>query len=327
MHRRDLLVGFGTFCVIGTKFSRAASAPSLQLQTGQYLTPNDIQGIEAVLHDAQRQGLGPSGPQAAGALDPLDLADIIDRALVRNSPAANQLAKQTGSVLSALNSRIRDTRDVAGPGEPVAAGPLPPTSLPDLKAYYTNLCKTAAVDAHFKSQLTRIANTISLNKQKYLDVENKTGVPWYVIGGLHYREANLNFMGHLHNGDYLLELTHDVPKDRPSLRPWPPANETLQQIWVDSAIDALRNVKSWVPTWTEQATCYAMEKYNGFGCYYHGINTPYLWNFTNLYKQGGYDADGHYVPSYVSKQAGLYSVLLALESVAGQLAPPFTLET
>ena len=146
-----------------------------------------------------------------------------------------------------------------------------------------------------------------------------------MIGALHYREANLNFLGHLHNGDNLLMLTVHVPPNRPKKRPWPPLGETLRQTWADSAVDALREFPKY-STWSLQKVCFAMESYNGFGCYYHDINTPYLWNYANRYSSGGYKSDGNYVASYISKQAGLFTVLLGLKEVAGDLGSAFVLE-
>ena len=79
--------------------------------------------------------------------------------------------------------------------------------------------------------------------------------------------------------------------------------------------------------WSLQKTCWVMEKYNGFGCYYHDMNTPYLWNYTSQYKLGGYSGDGHYDPNYKSKQAGLFAIILGLKEVAGDLGPAYVLET
>jgi len=59
-------------------------------------------------------------------------------------------------------------------------------------------------------------------------------------------------------------------------------------------------------------TLYRMEAYNGFGSRRKGINTPYLWAFSNHYTKGKYVADGKWNPDYVSTQCGGAVMLKAL---------------
>ena len=282
--------------------------------------------VTQLLNEAKQAGVGPAGPiPAGGGLDPLALADIVTNALNQETPESDLLAKRVGVLLSALTTLNHEARDSPNVDEPIPAGR--PTDYSDMKSFYTELCKSAVIQTNRRSEIMQIATKINQNKDRYLEVQQRSGVPWFVIGALHYREANLNFMGHLHNGDNLLMLTVHVPSDRPFQRPWTPPGESLRQIWTDSAVDALKELPKFPGAWTMQRTCWAMERYNGFGCYWHDIDTPYLWNYTNNYTKGGYSGDRHFDPNYVSKQAGLFTIMLGIKGIAGDLGAAFVLET
>jgi len=49
---------------------------------------------------------------------------------------------------------------------------------------------------------------------------------------------------------------------------------------------------------------FAFESYNGFGSRRNGINTPYLWSFSNHYTKGKFIRDHVFDPEAVSDQAG-----------------------
>ena len=49
---------------------------------------------------------------------------------------------------------------------------------------------------------------------------------------------------------------------------------------------------------------YSFEKYNGMGYRAKGINSPYLWSYSNYYTKGKYSDDGVYDPELVSQQCG-----------------------
>ena len=197
--------------------------------------------VDQILGKARRLGVGPTGPiPAGGGLDTLTLADIIDKALNEDTPESQLLARQAGVLLSAMTTLAHEPNDKPGISEPIPASR--PTDYNDMKDHYTNLCEAAKIDDTRKAETKGIATRINNNKDRYMEVQQKTNVPWFVIGALHYREANLNFLGHLHNGDNLLMLTVDVPADRPTQRPWPPAGESLRQIWTDSAVDAMKEI-------------------------------------------------------------------------------------
>lgn len=147
-------------------------------------------------------------------------------------------------------------------------------------------------------------NKIILNKSRY---ESVGLIPWDVLGCIHGLEASFSFSKHLHNGDPLTARTVQVPAGRP-------INGTPPFTWEESAKDAL-SMKSLPTEWTIERKLYFLESYNGFGYYSKGINSPYLWSFTNNYTKGKYVADGKYDPEAVSKQCGAAAILKKLEEL------------
>lgn len=150
------------------------------------------------------------------------------------------------------------------------------------------------------------ALTLLQNKDKYLDVEAETAVPWWFIGLLHMKESSFDFTTHLHNGDPLTAKTVHVPAGRPTAGK-PPFK------WVDSAVDAilyegLQGFKSWDLI----SALIRAESYNGRGYRKYGINSPYVWCFTNQYVRGHFTSDGVFNPEKVANTPGVAPVMARL---------------
>lgn len=270
-------------------------------------------------------GAGILGPQVAGArqraASALDLAEVVEKSLARgveDEDAAN-LASRAGLLLSELTREQRDAVDFIASGATIASTKYAYSK--ELKVEYGRLFRNAQITPSASSELTRAATFIRSPgpKSRYKDVEADTGVPWFVVGALHYREANLNFMGHLHCGDPLLIQTVHVPAKRPP-KPWPPNGVTDPRVlWRISAKDALKELSQKITDWTVETMCYGFESFNGFGCREHHINSPYLWNYTNWYGRGGFPRDYVFSPDYRSKQAGVMAILSRLKQLEPSL--------
>lgn len=174
---------------------------------------------------------------------------------------------------------------------------------------------------HIKPGYDRVfdaaAQSVLSGMPRYNAVFEDTGVPPVWIGLTHKMEGNCNFRTHLHNGDPLTARTYHVPKGRP---PGPPKSGHLPYTWEESADDALRYQKyDRVKDWSVLRFLYLWEAYNGWGYYYHGINSPYLWSFSNNYTSGRYVADGVWSSSSVSKQIGTACLLKWMMAVDPQL--------
>ena len=170
--------------------------------------------------------------------------------------------------------------------------------------------KAATVPAHRFPAVDAIANRILLNRARYERVDAATGVPWYVIAGLHNMEASGSFQKHLHEGSSLAGRTRWIPKGRP-LTGKPPFT------WEFSAEDALKYDKMGAVKWSSlDATLYACERYNGTGYlkFHPTVPTPYLWSYTSVYTRGKYVADGKWSSTAVSQQAGIAAIWKRLEA-------------
>jgi lysozyme family protein len=120
----------------------------------------------------------------------------------------------------------------------------------------------------------------------YAFVEEKIGVPWFVVAIIHNLEASLRTDTHLHNGDPLAARTTHAPSGRP-------ADGRPPFSWRDSALDALRLKKlDKVKTWDLETIAFSLETYNGFGYRnnFPHVKSPYLWSFSNIYTSGKYIA-------------------------------------
>lgn len=264
------------------------------------LRPQDIQRrLKTLAKEARENGLLIPPRQAPQALNannsymesfPL-LVEIVDQA----APKLAQLAGRAALLLSEVNA-LETIRPALLPGLKERAVAPPFQSVKDqyIKQFDEMIVRSAHV-GRVKWHVDRLLK----NRARYESLTAETGVPWFVVGAIHALEASFNFLSHLHNGDVPLDrVTRHVPANRP--RPWEPPFT-----WERSAADALRyeklaNLTNWSLPWT----LYRLEKYNGFGYRSKGINSPYLWSFSNHYTAGKYIKDGTWSPTAVSQQCG-----------------------
>jgi lysozyme family protein len=176
---------------------------------------------------------------------------------------------------------------------------------------YRRLAIQARVRPEWKEAAAQAAQDIIKSKVKYQLIEQGTGVPWWVVGGIHQMEASGDFSCHLANGDPLTDRTVQEPAGLP-IDGEPPFT------WEEGAIAALHQM-GWVNSplidWEDPLECMAMcERYNGTGYLDHHPETltPYLWSGTNNYYQGKYVADGKWDAFAVSKQVGLVAIWMAI---------------
>ncbi len=186
------------------------------------------------------------------------------------------------------------------------------TLTPTLAAEYVTRFRACQIRQERLAEIDRVVRFCVQHQARYEAVAAATGVPWFVIAIIHQLEASGRFDRHLHNGDPLTARTVQVPKGRPKTGQ-PPFT------WVESAIDAMRDVR--VDQWTLARTLWFFEDYNGWGYRKPSINipSPYLWSGSHLYFRGKYVADGTYSPTAVSKQIGA-AVLLRQMSDTGAIA-------
>ncbi|MDR6763696.1 lysozyme family protein [Flavobacterium sp. 2755] len=177
---------------------------------------------------------------------------------------------------------------------------------PDKKANYEKLFASCIIREAKYPEIDKLVAKIASNKARYQAVGDPLNIPWYVIAIIHCMEASLNFATHLHNGDPLTKRTVQVPAGRPKT-----GNPPFE--WEYSANDALiyDKLNTWT-NWEIAGILYKLELFNGLGYYRQGINSPYLWSYSNHYIKGKYVKDGKYDPNAVSKQCGAAVLLRRL---------------
>jgi lysozyme family protein len=183
------------------------------------------------------------------------------------------------------------------------------------KAGYTQMFKAMVVLPSKQAAATAIAKRVIANKFHYDAIEKATGVPWWFIGVIHYRESNLDFATHLHNGDTLKARTVHVPAGRP-LEGAPPFT------WEASAIDALKMHKlDQVTDWSAPSALYQLEAYNGWGYVGKGVNSAYVWAGSSQYTGGKYIADGVFSYTAYDTQLGGAVIMNILMMLVPYLMP------
>ena len=175
----------------------------------------------------------------------------------------------------------------------------------------TNADRWARAKFTRSTEINAQAAKIAAKRHRYEPVSKATGVPWDVIGVIHYREASGSFEGVLHNGQKIIgkgTKTTIVPKGRGPF-----------STWEEAAIDALVTAPPYAAKntdWSIGGTLDLLEKYNGLGYRKKGLPSPYLWAGTDQYVKGKYVADGKYDPTHVDKQLGVAPILMKLREAA-----------
>lgn len=172
----------------------------------------------------------------------------------------------------------------------------------ELKSEYTFLLSNMVTKPEKLAAVTEIANKLIAHKDRYLPVAAKTGVPWHVIAALHERESDADFDTYLGNGEPLTRKTKLVPKGRGPFA-------SFEAGAIDALhVDGLDQITDWSP----ERVCFEFEVFNGFGYRGQGINSPYLWSFSNNYTRGKYTETpkgSTYRPNMVDAQCGAIPVI------------------
>ena len=208
------------------------------------------------------------------------------------------LPKATSSRMRAGAPKRPPGRRTAARGVPALKHPIVSTKFADLRAEYERCYSKCSARPECRATVGYYVRRLRAGQQNYELVQSALGIPWGFVGVIHAMECGFNFSCHLHNGDPLTARTAHVPKGRP-VGAEPPFT------WLQSAVDALQLRKlDEVTDWSVPHLLYLLESYNGFGYRPHGVPTPYLWSFSNLYSQGKFTQDGGFDPDAVSRQCG-----------------------
>lgn len=167
--------------------------------------------------------------------------------------------------------------------------------------------------ARFVPVLDDVAKRLLDNKNRYVAVQNLSGVPWPVIAVIHERESGQSWAASLAQGDPWNKVSIHVPKGRGPFKSWE-----------DAAVDALHiDFANW-RDWSIGGSLCALEAYNGEGYWNRGVVDPYLWAASNQYIRGKYVADGHYDPLAVDHQLGCAPLLMTMDKLDNTVGKEFT---
>jgi len=149
------------------------------------------------------------------------------------------------------------------------------------------------------AEFKKYASYAIAHKTTYVEIERKTGVPWFAVAVIHRRE-NPSFNAYLGNGQPWNRRTTIVPKGRGPF-----------SSFVAGALDALHidGLDKVVPPWPVEKIIYYNEVFNGQGYHNKGLPSAYVWGGTNIQKAGKYVADGVWDGSVWDTQPGTAGIL------------------
>lgn len=191
---------------------------------------------------------------------------------------------------------------------------MPAPTFEKMKPRYTKWWAEMRIDPDLQPAIDKVAKAIvATRKARYVAVERMTGVPWWWIAAAHHREASGSFDGVLHNGEKILgtgRKTKLVPAGRGPFA-----------TWEESAVDALK-IKGLdkIKDWTIERAAYELERFNGWGYFFRGVPSAYLWSFSNIYLGGKYIADGVWSATTFDKQMGVMPLLRRLAAIDATVA-------
>lgn len=152
-----------------------------------------------------------------------------------------------------------------------------------------------------QGEFDRIAHKLVSLKDKYVPIEDATGVPWWMIAVIHLREADNDFSKGLAQGDPWNRRSRNVPICGPF------------GSFLESAVWALRHDGlTTVKDWRIEKVLYFSEVFNGSGYSMKGLPSPYIWGGTNVQKPGKYVADGVFRSGVWDQQPGVAPILSSM---------------
>ena len=164
----------------------------------------------------------------------------------------------------------------------------PTYTIGQLRPEYLRRYAEATINANRLLQVNTALDRGLVNRVIYEKLSVVSAIPWFVILALHMREG----------GNRLDRSIKDGHTIDPST------------FFVD-ATKVLRS-RALPDRWDSAGCLFMSETYNGFGPRHHGINTGYLWSFTDEYTMGKYNIDGHWDPTLVDEQPGVVTLFMVM---------------
>jgi len=197
-----------------------------------------------------------------------------------------------------------------------------------LSAEYTNLLVHMKITSVAEVNATAEKLLKFIDEGRYKAACDATGVPEIVAAASFEREASSDFRRSAAQGDFLFQVSHDVPR---GLGPYVNAGdknpEDWKKAWDEAAIaaykiDGLDQVGA--TNWSWEIACFKEELFNGFGPRMHGRHSGYLWAGSNIYTGGKYIADGPngWSETAVDSQLGVIPIMFRMVELRPLLTLP-----
>jgi lysozyme family protein len=183
-----------------------------------------------------------------------------------------------------------------------------------LAAEYTRLLSAMVIDAKREAELESRARIIIARAadENWQLVTAATGMPKIWGMASFERESGSDYARSPAQGDPWRHVSTHVPKGLGPYKSWAAAAIAAYRI------DHLDHVGA--ANWTWARACYEGELFNGFGYRAHGIHTPYLWSWSNIYTRGKFVADGAFDAGEKDQQCGMIPLMVALTRIDPSLA-------
>src|SRR5207244_2895827 len=92
--------------------------------------------------------------------------------------------------------------------------------------------------------------------------------------------------------------------------------------WEEGAIAALKHDGlTSVSDWTLEKALQWQEKYNGWGYFYRGIPSPYVWGATSAQRPGKFVSDGVWSSTTMDRQVGCAAMLKGMMALDPSIKP------
>lgn len=163
--------------------------------------------------------------------------------------------------------------------------------------WYREAFAECTIDSGYEKAVHKDVDLVLSGKEEYLLSQNATGIHWWIIGGIHFKEAGCDFKAILHNGQRGIIGPVAIAHNRKSTIV--PKGVGPFATWQQATADAVKG-----PRWAKIKAgssdigeiLYAVERYNGTG-YLTGAGraetSPYLWARSNINDDfGKYTSDG-----------------------------------
>jgi lysozyme family protein len=175
-----------------------------------------------------------------------------------------------------------------------------------LDGEYSKLLASMVIDTKRGAELEARAKVIlaCAADENWQMVTAATGVPRLWGMASFERESASNYARSPAQGDPWRAVSTHVPRGLGPYKSWAAAAVAAYRV------DHLDKVGA--ANWTWARACYEGELFNGFGYRAHGIHTPYLWSWTNVYTRGKFVADGRFDAAEKDQQCGMIPLMVAL---------------